>query len=70
MSDAHADLRANEWLLAHGHNNGGCCEKCWRQAGWLWGTEYETKTDAYHAVMERAQNEALAATSATAEATP
>jgi hypothetical protein len=54
----------NDWLLAHGHTNGGMCEKCWREAGILTfggGSEYESKTEAYHALMAKAERDALAA---------
>jgi hypothetical protein len=57
-------IPANEYLLSTGHNNGGRCEKCWTEAAWLYAGgqgEYESHMEAYYAVMDRYQSEALRA---------
>ena len=63
---------ASDWLLVHGHNNGGRCEKCWRDAAGryaLGNGPYESHTEAYYAVMAEAQAMAEYATTAP-QATP
>jgi len=52
---------ANDVLLEQGHNNGGRCEKCWREAAWRYAGgqgEFESHNAAYYAVMEDAQRAA------------
>jgi hypothetical protein len=56
---------ANDYLLRTGHNNGGRCEKCWTEAAALYADgqgRYESRHDAYCAVMEKHQTAAIAAT--------
>lgn len=55
------DASVNAWLIAHGHNEKGACEKCWAEANrreFIHGGEHY---DHYRAAMRESEAEAAAA---------
>ena len=56
----------NDWLRAHGHkaDGRGVCEKCWRTAASMYAMgqgPYNSHSEAYHAAMQQAEEEAMRA---------
>jgi hypothetical protein len=58
------DEQINAWLLAHGHNMGGACEKCWGKANRREFVHGGDHYEHYLSAMREAKAEAVAALAA------